>query len=335
MTDTFSTPNVQIDGTLCFECVGEKMSFKDKLITTSGGRQHRFLIRTEANRDIPSHYGIFFSKALCGRDFQRYPRQRRIAVLSETPNDPSHERLDSITQQFEIIYTHQQHLYEKGPPFRRLLLGTNWLVGEELGQLSHITASSKSDLVCFVGSIEHSLTGAYAFRNDVYQYLAKETSVPCYGKGIAPFESKRGVLEPFRFAIVMENASSNYYFTEKLVDCLLLRTIPIYYGCPDIHHVFDPRGLLQFKTLAELRTILASVSDGLYDSMLPYAEYNRQLLLDNDWFSHEGLLRRICEQLTLPDSCSVAVPSGVSMMVDRAIRRLRNFVRRKLPGKNP
>ena len=34
------------------------------------------------------------------------------------------------------------------------------------------------------------------------------------------------------------------YFTEKIMDCLLTKTIPIYWGCPNIADYFDPTGWL-------------------------------------------------------------------------------------------
>ena len=34
------------------------------------------------------------------------------------------------------------------------------------------------------------------------------------------------------------------YFTEKLLDCFLTRTVPVYWGCPDIYEYFDLDGII-------------------------------------------------------------------------------------------
>lgn len=46
------------------------------------------------------------------------------------------------------------------------------------------------------------------------------------------------------FHIAIENISQNDYFTEKLLDCFLTFTIPIYWGCPNIGSYFDIDGII-------------------------------------------------------------------------------------------
>ncbi|MFV0444345.1 MAG: hypothetical protein ACK5Q5_12315, partial [Planctomycetaceae bacterium] len=104
-------------------------------------------------------------------------------------------------------------------------------------------------------------------------------------------------LAPFRFSIAMENASSNLYFTEKLVDCLLLETIPIYYGCPAIDSLFDPRGMLIFRNLTELEAHCNALSPELYNSMRPFALANKERVIAEHWHAHSGMLARLAIEL--------------------------------------
>lgn len=53
---------------------------------------------------------------------------------------------------------------------------------------------------------------------------------------------KEPLFDIYQFAIIIENSSQINYFTEKLIDCLITKTIPIYYGCPNIHEFFDTTG---------------------------------------------------------------------------------------------
>ena len=59
-------------------------------------------------------------------------------------------------------------------------------------------------------------------------------------------------LAPFRFHIAVENVSETNYFSEKIIDCFLLRTIPIYWGCPNIADFFDPDGIIHVKDEEDL-----------------------------------------------------------------------------------
>ena len=66
--------------------------------------------------------------------------------------------------------------------------------------------------------------------------------------------AKYVLFETFQFHLTIENSRQENYFTEKLIDCLVTKTIPIYYGCPNIGEYFDTTGwiLLQDGTAEEL-----------------------------------------------------------------------------------
>ena len=41
------------------------------------------------------------------------------------------------------------------------------------------------------------------------------------------------------YSVAVESSNEPNYFTEKLIDCLITKTIPIYWGCPNISEYFD------------------------------------------------------------------------------------------------
>ena len=49
------------------------------------------------------------------------------------------------------------------------------------------------------------------------------------------------------FHVAIENTSHKNYFTEKLHDCILTHTIPIYWGCPNISEFYNTDGLFCLK----------------------------------------------------------------------------------------
>lgn len=59
-----------------------------------------------------------------------------------------------------------------------------------------------------------------------------------FGRGINGFEDKWDVLAPYKYHIAIENSSSRLYWTEKISDCYLTGTFPIYYGCTNLEEYF-------------------------------------------------------------------------------------------------
>ncbi len=76
------------------------------------------------------------------------------------------------------------------------------------------------------------------------------------------------------FSITIENSKEDYMFTEKLIDCFLTGTIPIYYGCPSIGNFFNSNGIIMIDSLEDLSTILPTLNEELYNNMRPYIEEN-------------------------------------------------------------
>ena len=113
--------------------------------------------------------------------------------------------------------------------------------------------------------------------------------IDLFGKGIKEVESKLDVLHNYAFSLAIENniSKDDYYFTEKLIECIITGTIPIYYGCPNIDKFFDIRGILTFNTQKELDNILDNLNEKKYNSMLKYAKANydkaiKEFVLDNN-----------------------------------------------------
>lgn len=81
-----------------------------------------------------------------------------------------------------------------------------------------------------------------------------------YGRGYREVGNKLEGLKDFPFQIVIESCQARGYFTEKLIDCFLTGTVPIYWGDPDIEDVFDLRGMIIWDgDLSELTAILHDI----------------------------------------------------------------------------
>jgi hypothetical protein len=81
------------------------------------------------------------------------------------------------------------------------------------------------------------------------------------------------------FHVAVENINSNNWYTEKITDAFATKTVPIYWGCPNILELgYDERGILRFNSLDELVNIVNSLTPELYYSMMPYIENNCEII---------------------------------------------------------
>lgn len=77
-----------------------------------------------------------------------------------------------------------------------------------------------------------------------------------------------------QYHIVIENVTSDNWFTEKLIDCFQTKTIPIYIGCENIGDYFDLRGMFHVKTLDEMVNVCNTITPVTYENMLEYVNIN-------------------------------------------------------------
>lgn len=92
-------------------------------------------------------------------------------------------------------------------------------------------------------------------------------------------ERKFESLKDYAFSLAIENLNSStddYYFSEKITDCFITGTIPIYYGCPNIGKFFNLDGILIFNTIEELHSIIDNLSMDLYFSKMEAIKDNFQ-----------------------------------------------------------
>jgi len=79
------------------------------------------------------------------------------------------------------------------------------------------------------------------------------------------------------FHLAIENCQEINYFTEKIIDCFVTHTIPIYYGCPNIDKWFDTRGIIRVNSADDAIRVCNSLTPATYQAMLSYAINNEAL----------------------------------------------------------
>jgi hypothetical protein len=121
-------------------------------------------------------------------------------------------------------------------------------------------------------------------------------------KGAIPALEKGKVMNGYNFSFCLENVYGiNGSCSEKIFDCFYSKTIPIYYGAPDLDKYIPSNCYIDygnFKNLSELNNYLKKMDYKEYHSYLQNAEN----FLNSDMasvFSTDNFVRSICNNIAL------------------------------------
>lgn len=155
--------------------------------------------------------------------------------------------------------------------------GVKFVAGFSFVPESAAIEAGKSRLVSIIASAKRTYEG-HVLRHDVIA-AARSEGVPLdvMGRGYRPIESKTEGLAPYRFTVVIENSREVSYVTEKLVDALRCRCVPIYWGAPDVAVIFDGAGLICCASLDEIMDALRRLTPEDYERRREAIERNARL----------------------------------------------------------
>ena len=103
------------------------------------------------------------------------------------------------------------------------------------------------------------------------------------------------LFDGFQFSVSIENSQQMNYFTDRVLDPLKMKTLPIYWGCPNIGNFFDTSGWIFFDgspddLLKKVRALTPDHYDKYIDSINANYEksikYGRYLV---ESFNHQAL----------------------------------------------
>ena len=222
---------------------------------------------------------------------------------SSSPNREPPERIVQNAHQYDIILTTDPEVIEKCANAHLFPYGTTWLSKGEnkhndcLGVFDESILDRvipKENNISFMSTNHFGCIG-YEVRRLIWnnRHLIKPKTVfysstrfvtnqPTWNgmvfsntihDGLLPNDDKINLFKSM-FSIVVESNQEPWYFTEKLVDALLTKTVPIYWGCADIEKFFDSRGILSFNTMPEFFQKINSINENTYEEMKPYIEKN-------------------------------------------------------------
>lgn len=216
---------------------------------------------------------------------------RSIAWLIEPreikPNGYSY--VEDNYYEFKSIWTYDKKLLKDLPnaefyPFGGCWINHNDRKIHKKSKLFSTISSSKDQTTGH--KLRHQIISASFNEMDVFGRGSEQFSRPG-ASGYGPIDNKIEGLKDYYYHLAVENVKKDYWFTEKLIDCFVTGTIPIYWGCPSIGNYFNTDGMVLFNDLTELKGRLEQCTEKFYEDNLSAVRENFELAkkytLAEDW----------------------------------------------------
>lgn len=196
--------------------------------------------------DIPQkHFGVYFPK-------------KTLLIMHEPPvNDWSFSK--SLRKTFDYVLDFWE---DESINFSRIDFqpGLPWHDSRNYTELAEEAIPIKTAGISMVVSTKSIWKGHKQRLLFLDELKKHELDITYFGRGINFVEKKEEALKPFRYSIAIENYSCKNYFTEKITDCFLSYTLPIYYGATNIQKFFPKESYIQID-LNKLQYSIDKIKD--------------------------------------------------------------------------
>lgn len=183
--------------------------------------------------------------------------------------DPNiYKTIKNYNRNFTKVFTHDKTLLDLGENYDFIYVGGCWIDDDD--KIIH----NKSKNLSIIASNKNKTAG-HKLRQEVIRSFSNHIDI--FGRGHNPINKKIKGLKDYRFSVVIENTKRDYYFTEKIIDCFITGTVPIYWGCPSIVDFFDLDGILTFNSIEELSIIIDKADTDLYNKLEKHIKNNYKL----------------------------------------------------------
>jgi hypothetical protein len=205
-----------------------------------------------------------------------------ILILQE-PNEYFgwHDLAISCKDYFDVIMTWDDKVLNNCENAVFLPFGHTWFKSEQYNKkhekifrISHLCGNLNKT---YGHSLRHELMGRKdEIKNPIYFFQT-------YGDRYNIEEARIGKQEVFgnsMFGVAIENTSHRGYFTEKILDCFLMRTIPIYWGCSNIGDFFNINGIITVNNVDDMIYEITNLKESNYNICKYAIEQNYYKALD-------------------------------------------------------
>jgi hypothetical protein len=162
------------------------------------------------------------------------PPDHAWALIQEPPTR-LYRALHATAEPFARVYGTERRPSQPALP---------WHVERDYDELVAMGPPEKTRLLSAIASSLAALPGHRA-RLRFLAGLGELPELDRFGRGVRPLADKWDGLAPYRYSLAIENMQQPHYWTEKLADCFLAWTLPLYAGCPNLEEYFPAESFVR------------------------------------------------------------------------------------------
>lgn len=201
------------------------------------------------------------------------------------PTRMSNEKVMQVAAHYNLILTWDEYLLANCSNAKKFYCGMTWIREADIPE---VLANKRFEVTTFCTS--KNLTNNHRTRHKLW-FRQNDIKIPkvfwnsshCPMQnvdnnpmlGANPYEKVSMFYAQYHIAI--ENVCHKNYFSEKLMDCFMTETLPIYIGCLNISDFFNTKGILLGYNEDDIIELCNSLYPDFYKDRVEYIKENRQL----------------------------------------------------------
>ena len=181
--------------------------------------------------------------------------------------------VEYLKNNFLSVFTHDASLPKISNIFKLTQCsGKSFIANGEIYKKTKLTSMIASNkIMCTEHVIRQEMINKYSSKCDHY------------GNGFNPIENKVDGLKDYCFSFAMENATYANMFTEKITDCFMTGTIPIYYGISNINDYFNSEGIITLDNNFKIEDLSFEIYNAKIDAVKENFILANELLVAEDY----------------------------------------------------
>lgn len=271
---------------------GEKMEMfylKDQIMAPYSGS--RYFIWDRCNYGLDTHFythnNMLFT---CGQPSRKYGlliESRQIVP----DNYLIFKKNRGLADEFDAVFTYDEELLSSLPNAKFFPSCAGAWYGDQQGKFcwDQTCYQKKSKQISIVSS-DKKMCPLHEVRIELSKYCKRNGLADTFGT----FDGGKKCLiddslTDYRYSIVIENDVTNYFFTEKIINCFAAQTIPIYLGARKISDFFNAGGIIMLNEsqIGDIERVLRRCTVEYYQEHLDAIidNFNRAYAYQNvyDW----------------------------------------------------
>lgn len=204
--------------------------------------------------------------------------------ISLEPPVPNYRWFYRSLAKAQRIYT--TDIGRKGNKYIHSQVALPWLVDKNYDFLRSCSPPEKSKLLSWITSNKLIFKG-HQTRLQFLENVTQAIDFDLFGSGFKRIPDKWDGLAPYQYSLAIENYSGLYYWTEKIADCFLSYTMPIYYGCTNLTDYFPKESFIRIdinQPQEAIEIIKETISSDRWKKHLDAIIYARELVLEHYQF---------------------------------------------------